>query len=676
MTEMDYGSRIRKAVEERGTLDGMRRSFDNISARQRENLDRIPDIEDRKKRLRGMKEASVGNQELLDRALSNMRENGFRVVIAKTAKAATALIAKELSGYDLVVKSKSNVTKEIGLAGALGKAGITVVETDLGDRIIQLAGCAAAHPTGPACHLTRKEIAVLFTEHFGRPVSEDPLELSRAMRDEIAGYLSKAEVGITGANAIAAEEGAVLIVHNEGNAAKCAMLPDKHIIVTTSEKIVPNLEDALNIAKLQTYLSTGKIVSSYINVITGPSYTADIEKKILKGMHGPKEVLVVIVDDGRLSAADKEPQYCIGCGMCLLHCPVYDVLGPLFGSHGHMGGQGVWLAGSVGKLDESIDAGLNLCTECGACTEVCPTRIEVKKGIPGIRGKARSSKKGIPPEHDALVSSVRNYDNPWMVPRKQKGRWAHDLKLPTKGEVLYFAGCSTSLVSPGTSKAAVRVLRGIGFDPAHLGSGERCCGSTLRKIGESGLAVEKARGCIEDFRAAGAKVVVTSCPGCSSALNRHRDLLDKHGIRVLHISKFLDEHLNKSDLTAVRRAARATFHDPCDLGRESGIFEEPRRLLEAVLGKRLIEMGRSRSGSACCGSGAGVRSTYPELSNAIAKDRVEMARAAGADTIVTSCPWCVQSLRDCQSDGPKIEVVDLVNLIDESMSNRVKSGQP
>src|SRR4030067_2332477 len=102
MTEMDYGSRIRKAVEERGTLDGMRRSFDNISARQRENLDRIPDIEDRKKRLRGTKEASVGNQELLDRALSNMRENGFRVVIAKTAKAATALIAKELSGYDLV----------------------------------------------------------------------------------------------------------------------------------------------------------------------------------------------------------------------------------------------------------------------------------------------------------------------------------------------------------------------------------------------------------------------------------------------------------------------------------------------------------------------------------------------------------------------------------------------
>jgi len=591
-------------------------------------------------------------------------------VLAKTREAALRAIHEEVRGQKLVVKSKSNVTKDLHLAEHLGQEGIEVIETDLGDRIIQLAGCPAAHPTGPACHLTRHEIAMLFTSHFGREISEDPMELTSVMRDEIASYMAEARVGITGANAITASEGAVVIVHNEGNAAKCAMLPDKHIIVTTPDKVVPTLEDAIGIVKLQTYLSTGKILSSFINVITGPSYTADIEKKVYKGMHGPKDVVMILVDDGRLTAEDKEAQYCIGCGMCLLECPVYNVIGPAFGSAGHMGGQGVYLSGSLGKMDESLEAGLYLCAECGACTEVCPSRIDTKRGVKRLRGASRGSKTGTRSEHDDVVASIKNYDNPWKVSRAQKAKWSEGLGLKPKGETLYFAGCSTSLLSQGTGVKMVELLRAMGIEPAHLGKSEKCCGSIVRKIGEEKLAREKAAACFADFTKAGAKTVVTSCPGCASALNHFEDLPKKHGIQVLHVSQFLDERMDKLDLAPLRKLGTVTFHDPCDLGRELGVYDEPRRILSAVVGSRIVEMERSRERSSCCGSGAGVRSAFPELADAISRDRLAMAKAAGADTVVTSCPWCVQSLRLCQGQTPVVEVLELVDLVHAALRKR------
>ncbi len=666
---MDLKKRVVSAVAEAPSLEGMRRSFRTIRDRQAENLHRIPDLEARKERLRQVKESSVGNRDLLELAVCTLRENGFRVVLAKTRGAALRAISEEVAGQTLVVKSKSNVTKDLHLAEHLGSQGVEVVETDLGDRIIQLAGCPAAHPTGPACHMTRQEIARLFTSHFGRPVGDDPMELTSVMRDEIAGYMDRARVGITGANAIAAAEGAVVIVHNEGNAARCSMLPDRHIIVTTPDKIVPTLEDAVGVVKLQTYLSTGKILSSFINVITGPSYTADIEKKVYRGMHGPKDVVVVLVDDGRLEAEDKEAQYCIGCGMCLLECPVYGVVGPLFGSAGHMGGQGVYLNGSLGRLDESLEGGLYLCAECGACTEVCPSRIDTRSGVRRLRGESRASGSGKRPEHDEVLSSVRNYENPWRSPRARKAKWSEGLGLKPRGEVLYFAGCSTSLLSPDTALRMVEVMRAAGVEPAYLGRSERCCGSVLRKVGEEGLARERAEACFKDFAAAGARTVVTSCPGCASALNRYEDLVEGSGIEVVHVSQFLDGRMSSLRTGPVEGLGKVTYHDPCDLGREMGVYDEPRRILASVAGP-LVEMERAREHSSCCGSGAGVRSAFPELADAVSRDRVAMARAAGADTIVTACPWCVQSLRQCQPGGDSVEVVDLVDVVHRAITGR------
>jgi len=665
---MEVRKKAERVVGPPSSLDGMKRSFEEILQRQKENASRIPDVERRKEWLRRTKESSVGNRGLLDEAIRVLKGNGFRVIVADGRKAALKVIRDEIGTAGLVVKSKSNISKELRLAEHLAESGIDVIETDLGDRIVQLAGCAPVHPTGPACHMTRAEIARLFTDHFERPVSEDPRELTSVMRDEIASYLDKANIGITGANAIAAAEGAVVIVHNEGNAARCAMVPGKHLIVTTPEKVVPTIEDAINVTKLQTYFSTGKIVSSYVNIITGPSYTADIEKKVYLGMHGPKEVVVVLVDDGRMAARDKEPQYCIGCGMCLVHCPTYRAVGPEFGLSGHMGGVGVYLAGTLGRTDEAVDGGLSLCTSCGACRAVCPATVDTRNGIISVRSEARLTNKNDVKEHELLLSSVRNYDNPWQVPRARKAKWAEGLGLGDTGEVLFFTGCSTSLLFPETARAAVALLRASGIDPAHLGRGEPCCGSTASKLGESGLAGDKIRECFEAFRRAGAKVVVTSCPGCATALRKDPSVPEAYGVKVLHIVQYLAELLDSSRLSVLGDTGTAVYHDPCDLGRELGVYEEPRNLLSAVLPQPLEEMERSRTTSACCGAGSGVRSAFPELAAAIARERLAMAEDSGASLMITACPWCVQNLREAREAGQDIEILDIVEVLARALN--------
>ena len=663
----DNRSRVSRAVDATESLEGMRRSFRTIVERRLRNSSRLPDLESRKDELRALKERCVGDERLLTDALSVLQENGCRVILAKDARSAVQAVAAEMGDERLVVKSKSNATKSIGLAKALEQQGFEVVETDLGDRVVQLAGCEPVHPTGPACHMTREEIAQLLSARYGRSISDNPEELTAAVRDEIAGHLERARIGVTGANAIAAREGAVVIVHNEGNAAGCASLPGKHIVVTTPDKVVPSLREAMDVVGMQTLYSTGKIATAYINVITGPSYTADIEKQLFRGMHGPKEVVVIIVDEGRMGAAAKEPLYCIGCGSCLTRCPVYDVIGPVFGVDGHMGGQGVYLLSSLGRMDEVSDSGLYLCTSCGECKEACPVKIDTRNGILKARESFMADGGRISAEHSAVVASVRNYDNPWQMPRARKARWAEDLAMPAKGRTIYFGGCSASFLFPESAQRAVRLMKAAGVEPAHLGPGEACCGSTVRKLGDVSLARNKAEECFAAFAAAGADTVVTSCPGCYSTLNAYEDLKERHGVRIQHITQWLGERMDVLRFSRSSSVGRVTYHDPCDLGREGGVYDPPRRLIEAAIEGSIAEMPRSRNESACCGAGSGVKSGNSDLASAIARQRISQAVAVGADAIVTACPWCVQNLRECQAAAGDVKVIDISELLAESL---------
>lgn len=654
-------NRMKKLIEGQDSLDGMRSAFKTIQDRQKENLPLIKDLNARKERLKRVKSDSIGNERLFKSAVERLESNGFRVEMAKDEDQAIGIILREIGDEKLVVKSKSNISKEIDLTHRLEAKGIEVVETDLGDRIIQISGLEPVHPTGPAAHLTRYQVAEILSKHFKKDLPPDPDVLAETVRQELDCYLKRANVGITGANAIAALEGAAVIVHNEGNATRCSQAQKKHIIIVTRDKILPDLEEAINQVKLQTFYATGKLTSAHIDIISSPSYTADIEKKIFKGMHGPKEVIVIFVDSGRSEMGRSDVLMCIGCGNCLLACPVYDVTGPAFGTRGRQGGIGVALASKQKSAEYAAERGLYLCVSCGSCKERCPVSIDIRQDIFDARGACGEGM--LSEEQKSALSSIGNYDNPWMQPRAARAKWAKDMELPERGEVVFYPGCSQSLLRPELARKTVELLRDAGLSPAYLGSKESCCGSLARKLGDEEAFKKQIKKLMDQFSKAGAKKVIVTCPGCLVSLNLGKEISGAKDIEFIHVTQALSKARKKKSVSG-KTAVKVTYHDSCELGRGLGIYDPPRDLIGKIQGVQLVEMDHNRENSDCCGSGAGVKSGYPELSDAIAKKRIKMASKTGASVLLTSCPWCYENLSG--NSTKEMAVRDLIDFIYES----------
>ena len=395
-------------LEKARRIQAMRKAFNVVRKRQRANISRISDLEERKQRLRQAREESIGNETLLRQAIENLRQNGIRVYRADSQKEAVSLVINEIGDSRLVVKSKSNLTKELGLTEALNIVGIEVIETDIGDRIIQLCGGVPSHPTGPASHLNRYDIAKILSAYFRKKVEPTANVMVELIRDEIATYINRATIGITGANAIAAEEGAILLLHNEGNIIQVAMRPEKHIVLAGIDKIYPNIEEALNMTRLQTYCATGSLATSFINIIAGSSQTADIEKQLIRGVHGPKELCLILVDNHRGDIASgeyKELLYCIGCGQCLLVCPAYRVYGNRFGVDSQLGGRGLVYSALSREALAEADEGLDLCLSCRKCQQNCPLAIDIPLMVTRLR--LDRSEKALEPHLQTAYDFVR-----------------------------------------------------------------------------------------------------------------------------------------------------------------------------------------------------------------------------------------------------------------------------
>ncbi|BCX17941.1 MAG: iron-sulfur cluster-binding protein [Geminicoccaceae bacterium] len=276
-------------------------------------------------------------------------------------------------GAKTVTKSKSMVAEEIGLNPFLEANGLRVVETDLGEYIVQLAGEVPSHLVGPAVHMTRERIAELFARHHGGPPKEDSAALVAEARRVLRQRYLEAEVGITGANFLVAETGSVVTVTNEGNAELTQGLPRVHLVITSIEKLVPTVEDAFTLLRLLARSATGQEFSGYTTFLTGPARPGDRD--------GPKEMHLVLLDNGRSAMVGgpfREMLRCIRCGACMNHCPVYLAVG------GHAYG---WVyVGPMGSVLTPQFAGLertwtlpHASTFCGRCQEVCPVRIPLPK---------------------------------------------------------------------------------------------------------------------------------------------------------------------------------------------------------------------------------------------------------------------------------------------------------
>ena len=395
-------------------LETMRKSFNTVKSRS----DSIKDSSSTKRlitRVQEIKKYSIEhNEELLNQTFDSFTRNDIEYKLAGTAEDALNIIDELLEEYDVevIAKAKSNTLGEINLKNHLKDTDVDVVETDLGDRILQLKKTdnKPVHPTGPASHLNVDNIKDIVNESLKVNVNPVPSEIMEAVKGDVLERLENANAGISGANAIASEEGSIVMVHNEGNISLVS-LKDLHIVVAGIDKIVPTLEDAISVVKLETIFATGNFVTSYMNVISGPSKTADIEKKLLKNMYGAEKVVVILLDNGR-SQATEECLYCIGCGNCIVHCPVYNAVGNEFGFNNYLGGRGVAMSKFIEDDETCYNSGLYMCTLCGLCTLNCPVSIPTNDILENMR-KLSADSGFYPKAHGKIKDNVLNRNSPY-----------------------------------------------------------------------------------------------------------------------------------------------------------------------------------------------------------------------------------------------------------------------
>ncbi len=283
------------------------------------------------------------------------------------------------NGVKKIVKSKSMVSEEVGLNDALEAAGLEVVETDLGEYILQLAQEAPSHIVAPVIHKVRDQISELFAEKHHAPRKTDIGALCREAREVLRPHFLGADMGISGANFIVAETGSTCIVTNEGNGRMVTTLPRIHVAITGIEKVVPTLEDLSVLLRLLPRSATGQTITNYVSVNTGVRGGADTD--------GPEQFHVVLVDNGRsrlLAGELKDMLRCIRCSACMNHCPVYQAVGGHTYGWVYPGPMGSILTPSFVGLENAVDLP-NAATLCNQCGVVCPVKIP----LPDLMRKLR-----------------------------------------------------------------------------------------------------------------------------------------------------------------------------------------------------------------------------------------------------------------------------------------------
>ncbi len=362
-----------------------------------------------------------------------------------------------------------------------------------------------------------------------------------------------------------------------------------------------------------------------------------------------------------------ETCFATSCGFCEKGCPVYQDLKVktlcMKGRNRTMLGL---LQGRFEVTPAVVQAAFE-CTLCGNCDRWCA----LKNTDHTQAFREYLLKHGVEPlkEHSSLMASLKNYGNPWFQPKAARARWTRNLNIPkpSKGgpEVLLFAGCTAAVTRQLNRSliAGARLLQMAKVDFATMGADEPCCGSTLLRIGQTEAFEQLSKENVTKLESMGIRRVVTPCPGCYTTLSK---AIQKNGssIRVTHISQEVAGLVKDGRLSTKKSPERITYHDPCHLGRLGGVFDEPRTIVNAIA--NFVEMPNSRYESRCCGAGAGLQSAFPKLSRDLASKRIAEAKAVGASTIVTSCPFCETQLRSV----PGIKVADLM----ESLLDAVQNG--
>ncbi len=685
--------------------------------------------------LRQRKAAAIAQlPELVEQFRREAEAVGATVYLARTAEDARRYVAQLVRqrGAKLVVKSKSMATEEIQLNEALEHAGARVVETDLGEWIVQLAGERPSHLIGPAIHKSREQIAELFSRVLGRPIPPDPPQLVEVARQELRRAFIEADIGITGANAAIAETGTLVIITNEGNAELVATLPPVHVAIVGIDKIVRTLDDVPPLLRALPRAGAGQKMTVRVLFLTGPTRTADIEIQLVRGAHGPREQHIVLLDNGRL-AARQDPElvdalYCIRCGACSNVCPPYQVVsGHLFG-HIYTGPIGLPLTAIHHGLEAVADP-QSLCVSCNACETVCPVAIPIPRLILDVRARV-AERLGLPllkravlerwsdprsgdrwarlaalaaaplADRDGFLRSLPFVDGATserhlvaparrplrdrlrhLAPPAALGRPAPTPLLAGSAvagkTVALFPGCLIDRLLPEMGEATVRALEACGCRVV-FPLEQHCCGLVASNAGDRAHALELARQTIQVLEQVEADWIVTPSTSCYGAIVQdYQHLFRDDPVwreRAARVAERLVDFV--SFLDGVARLGPQQWMRPGPTVTYHDSCQSANALGLWEQPRRLLrevlgcQIVEMQESSFCCGFGGTFSLDHPRLSAAILERKVRTATETGAPIVVADNPGCLMQIRGgLHVRGSTLRALHVAELVAERLAD-------
>ena len=615
---------------------------------------------------------------------------GATVVELATAQEAVEYIAAvcKSRGIDLVVKSKSMVSEEIELNHELEQRGITAIETDLGEWLLQLAEERPSHLVMPAIHQKRQYVAEILGQELGREFDPDDIPaMVASAREGLRRHYLSAGAGLTGANALVAESGSIMVVTNEGNMRLATSLPDVHFVTAGIEKLIPTWADAERQLQLLPRSATAQTLSTYTTCITGAQ--------------PGKEMHIILLDNGRRQMREQDgigdALRCIRCGACANVCPPYQVVG------GHTFGH--IYTGAIGLVNTAFHHGIEeaagpqgLCVSCGACETVCPVAIPLPAQILDVRRRAHEA--GHAPLWERLA--LRFWSRPRLfqhligaaalasglakllrlerrghlrLPLPRRLRWRSVPALPLRsGQTLIqsrppqpviaespaagqtvdlFAQCLADRLLPTAVDCAAKLIEAGGAS-VHLPESQHCCGLPAYDAGDREIARRMAQQTIEALESGG-RPIVTPAPSCVIAMREHwpqlfaddpawLDRAEAVSRRVHDLAAWLDGpgRLPDGCLGGASEHSSWSAHRFCQASNRNDPGARIDQLVERLTGEPPRPLDEAE---VCCGFGGLTSLAAPEVGQGILERKLDCVAESGCGTLVTNNPGCLIHLR-------------------------------
>jgi len=685
-----YKKKIKEALTDPFLRDVLQR-FNHSYRDNRTRIYRENEFEDLRRTVSEIKSRSIPLlKELFEQFEAQAEAAGAKVYFAEDAAAANRLIgdiARE-NNVRSIIKSKSMTAEEIFLNGYLEALDMEVTETDLGEWIIQLRKEGPSHMVMPAIHLSRFQVADLFSKVTRTDQDGENIDrLVKVARSTLRRKFLKADMGITGANFALADSGAIGLVTNEGNGRLVTTLPPIHVALIGMEKLVPDLKSAIDILRVLPRNATGQQLTSYITWIKGAN-----EQHIAGRPR--KQVHLIFLDNGRLALAGdpafRETLKCIRCGACANVCPIYSNIGGHKYGHVYIGAIGLILTfffhGS--KNDRAI---VQNCINCQACKAVCPAGIDLPYLIKKTLGRVRQTEGKRPVKNHvltrvmkdrrlfhALLRNARRVQKPFsksgpvirhlphvftnthgfnnlpdLAPAAFRDQWKRvrkDIRNPDC-IVALFAGCAIDFIYPRQAMAFYRMMLRLNIQ-VDFPDQQTCCGLPLLMAAEEAVARDVALQNIAAFSGRPYDYIVTLCASCASHLIHHYEklLAGRSGYesvksrfmdRVMDFSSFMIHVLKVSPDRFKASEQHVAYHAPCHLCRGLNVVSEPRELLK-IAG---YTYQSTPDEDVCCGFGGSYSVDFPEISSRILQQKLDTLSSSGVRNVATDCPGCVLQIQ-------------------------------